>query len=87
MCIKESFDIVYPQKCCKKDSTAYLKHNTSDAVYSLALDRRGHNKQGVSIFAKMHYVGAVNIWGVNRQYGDPNISKLLQLVVNIISIR
>ena len=46
----------------------------------------GYNKQGVCIFAKNHDWGSLIVRGsmFNRQYRDSSISKLLQLVVNIV---
>ena len=43
--------------------------------------------EGVSIFAKNALIGGLFIVGAsifNRRYGGTNISKLLQLVVNIV---
>ena len=56
--------------------------------YSLALNSRGHNKEGgrLTFLLKEHKLGGLLIGGgsvLNRQYGDPNISKSLQIVVNI----
>ena len=42
----------------------------------------GYSKEGANIFAKRHKLGPM----FNRQCGDANISKLLQLVVNIVLV-
>ena len=50
----------------------------------------GYNKEGIRISAKMHKLGGLLIVGrlmFNRQYGDLSISKLLQLVVNIVKYK
>ena len=45
-------------------------------------------RRGLLFLLKMHKLGVVNSGGlkVNRQYGESNISKLLQLVVNIVYV-
>jgi len=47
----------------------------------------GFNKEkGLAFSLKVHKLGVLIVVGstFNRQYGDPNISKLLQLVVKIV---
>ena len=59
-------------------------------IYSLALNRRGNNTEGgFAFFLEKHTLGkVVNRWGsmLNKQYGDPNLSKLLKLVVNVVEV-
>ena len=57
-------------------------------AYLLAQNSREYNKEGASTFAKKHKLGVVNRWGsmFNRWNGNPNISKLLSLGINIVQI-